>query len=566
MKTFFALFLFPLSLLIAEDSSSHMMVDNLSVLQNTFFSHYAPVQWKEASLGWKMDEEFLEAKKTVLEKPHTIKEFQNLLAKLFGAFQDYHTRIYFHSTARATLPFIVTEINEKYFVTWSNVDSIQKGDEIVLWNGKPPAVEAKTLVYGHQSETQKKLAASFLTLRQGALGFDMPQETLTLEVKQENSQETLQTVINWTIEEEQIPAPPITDLPKKAFKRVYKALKRGKTRLKAAKNPFFHRDFTWAPYRQTQATKPHFDDMRPQLVGNRTSFVPSLGEGLISSAEEDPIHAYLFQLPSQKKAGYLRIPSYMLDGEDFQAIKEWLRLFEAAADVLVIDQVNNPGGSLWSVYALLTHLSSDPIKVFKNRISLTQEEVAFSVWMLDQLNFEEINSDEEAQDMLGESMLGIPIDLNFAKSLQKFLKDSIEEWSLGNRLTKPLPLFGIEKIQPHSNVRFTKPILVLINELDFSCGDLFPAIMQDNKRAVLFGSKTAGAGGYVLQTSFPNLAGIDAFTYTGSLLERLDGSYIENVGVSPDISYVLTEDDVKTGAYQEYKSAVIEALEGLIKE
>ncbi len=52
---------------------------------------------------------------------------------------------------------------------------------------------------------------------------------------------------------------------------------------------------------------------------------------------------------------------------------------------------------------------------------------------------------------------------------------------------------------------------MLINEMDMSCADFMPAILQDNKRATLFGSRTAGAGGHVLSFNFPNIHGIADF-------------------------------------------------------
>ena len=100
---------------------------------------------------------------------------------------------------------------------------------------------------------------------------------------------------------------------------------------------------------------------------------------------------------------------------------------------------------------------------------------------------------------------------------------------------------------------------MLVNSLDFSCGDFFPAILQDNKRATILGTKTAGAGGYVLETSFLNLQGIAHFSYTGSIAFRLDGQPIENYGVTPDIVYNMTTYDLQNN-YGQYTRTIQEAL------
>ncbi|MDE2293130.1 MAG: hypothetical protein KGL53_13700, partial [Elusimicrobia bacterium] len=83
--------------------------------------------------------------------------------------------------------------------------------------------------------------------------------------------------------------------------------------------------------------------------------------------------------------------------------------------------------------------------------------------------------------------------------------------------------------------------------LDFSCGDFFPAILQDNKRATVFGVRTSGAGGAVKATQFPNQFGIAGLSYTWTIALRTSGQPIENKGVTPDVSYDLTAEDIANG-------------------
>jgi C-terminal processing protease CtpA/Prc len=107
-------------------------------------------------------------------------------------------------------------------------------------------------------------------------------------------------------------------------------------------------------------------------------------------------------------------------------------------------------------------------------------------------------------------------------------------------------LFGVDYIQPHPQYRYTKKLIVLTNELDFSAGDFFPAILQDSGRAIIMGSKTAGAGGYVLSNADRNRVGVMQYTYTGSHALRADGKPLEDNGVTPDVPYGVTPEDLKT--------------------
>ena len=107
------------------------------------------------------------------------------------------------------------------------------------------------------------------------------------------------------------------------------------------------------------------------------------------------------------------------------------------------------------------------------------------------------------------------------------------------------------------------PILLLVNELDFSCGDFFPSILQDNDRATIMGTRTAGAGGAVQGVEVPNLVGVGSMSFTTTIAERINQQPLENLGVTPDIEYQMTVEDMQNG-FQGYKEAVLEAVEAIL--
>lgn len=134
----------------------------------------------------------------------------------------------------------------------------------------------------------------------------------------------------------------------------------------------------------------------------------------------------------------------------------------------------------------------------------------------------------------------------------------LSEFQAGRRgPTNPVYLFGVSEVLPAKN-HYTKKIVVLINEKDFSAAEFLPAILQDNKKATLFGQRTAGAGGCVKRITPPgsDQFGIDYITITWTLAWRTNGQPIENIGVHPDVKYSVTADDLRFG-YAGYRQALL---------
>lgn len=297
-------------------------------------------------------------------------------------------------------------------------------------------------------------------------------------------------------------------------------------------------------------------------IGARSSFIPPLGRIIWRSSRDSIFDAYIFETISGKKIGYIRIPHYMGDEENLIEFGMRMNLFEMNTDAMVIDQINNPGGSLFYLYALASTLTNQPLSTPKHRIALTQEEVAVAFQMLPLL--EQVTDDDEARTLFGESIEGYPVDLQFALLTKDFCNFLVDQWNSGHLFSQPTHLFGFDQLDPHPYFRYSKPILLLVNALDFSGGDFFPTILQDNKRATIMGVRTSGAGGYVISVEYPNQTGIKNFIMTGSVAERINHKPIENLGVVPDIKYELSVADLQEN-YREYGNAIVSNVERLIK-
>lgn len=545
-----------------EIRKEHMLND-LDSIRNTFKVHYAPFEWKHQYANWDLETEIQAAKeKVVLADNPSVKDFQIILRDFFKSAKDYHTGVCFYSTEYAKLPFRVRGSEGKYYFTYIDrnrlspeVFPFKVGDELVYFGDKRTDEVIQELkkeeMGASPSKTDSALAELSLTTRTGFKGQVVPKGPITITVcpKNSNSMQSYQLIWDY--------------YPEKISNSFYQTKMSQRSHQKKAfgDNPLLKRNFTYPFYEKYMELAG--SECANDTMGSRKSFIPELGKVCWISEAETKYHAYLFENKEGKLIGYVRIPDFLgtdFDVEDFRTIIEF---FQEYSDALVVDQVNNPGGSMFHLYALISLLTDQPLYTPRHKMSITQEDVFTAVTESPML--ENVRSDEEAQELFGSKTFeGIPVTYQMAQFLLNFYRFIAEEWNAGRTLTQPFYVYGVDKINPHPKTQYTKPILIITNELNFSCGDFFPAIMQDNKRATIFGAKTAGAGGYVLAGKFPNLNGVAFFNYTGSIAERADLNPIENLGVTPDIPYEISKDDLQFG-YQDYADAINQAIKQIVK-
>ncbi len=549
------------------------MLGDLDHIKNTFLSNYAQAEWKMKYAGWDLEVEINAAKDKVRAAGAlTTKDFQVIVKEFFFTVKDYHATVQFHSTAAATLPFLIQSAGDRYFFSYIDQSQLPKdnpfpfaiGDELLLIDGV--AVDqvvkdfTKMEVGSNQPATDQGLAEIYLTTRLGALGHIVPEGTLTLGGRKMGTTEVTSYTVAWDCVPEKINNL-TTAFAKKMGIASHKAAKKGKK--KCGQHHFFQKRLIMPHYAALAASRE--DDVDPMdMLGSKKSFIPVLGNILWQNPSSSIFHAYLFELADGTPAGYVRIATYELENTE-KAVLEFadiIDLFESEAEVLVVDQVNNPGGLILYMYALASMLTDQPLTIPQHRQMLTQEDVYFALMEMD--FFAAVESDEDAKDLLGETLEGIPVTLEVVQSLLGHFRFMVDEWNNGQMFTKAGYLYGIGPLPPHPEVHYTKPILLLVNALDFSGGDFFPAIMQDNGRATIMGTRTAGAGGYVSKAMFPNLSGISDFCYTASIAERQDHRLIENAGVTPDIHYEASVADLQNN-YVEYGKKILQTLDTLVK-
>lgn len=548
---------------------------DLDIIKNAFQVSYAPAEWKMKYSGWELDAEIEKAKSRILSTPNlSIKEYQRIVRDFLNSTKDYHVRVLFYSTEKASLPFRVKGANGKYYLSHIDRNKLSaavfpfaEGDELLLFGGRPVHEvinEFKENEMGYANEsTDQALAEIYLTNRAGILGHVVPKGPITITVIPNGSSKSLSYQLIWNYKPEKVAAPPQSKTLKVAHSKSQKTLKTPKS---AKKQSLLQNDLIQklllAPQYEDILQLNNGDGLPSEFLGSKTSFIPVLGRIWWKSPETCPFEAYLFELNDRKIAGYIRIPSYIPEGlNDVSEFASIISILQERSDVLVIDQLDNPGGSAFYLYALASMLTEEPLITPKHRMTITQAEVYLAQKYIPL--FEAIQSDSDAQEVLGEDFEGIPVTHQMAQFFLNYFRFIVEEWNAGRQFTEPFYLYGIDHINPDPQVRYTKPILVLVNSMDFSGGDFFPAILQDNCRATILGTRTAGAGGFIRRLQFPNLHGIAEVRFTGSIAERADKNPIENLGVTPDIPYEISENDLQYN-YIEYTKKIKETLENLL--
>lgn len=568
-----------------------------------FAEQYAPIDWKKEKFSVDLKREYDKANAAILADPKiTTRGFQDLLTAFVAAMRDYHVSISYNSTERAKLPFLVAGAEGKHYLAYIDraklplkIFPFHIGDEIVAFDGKPTAEavnEIAARLGGNTSETDQRLAELFLTNRRRGRGdTNIPDGNAVLGIRGRDGK-LYKVRMPWDYVPELIPQ----DVPVRDSGLLEPQTLTESWEDDAAFQPkgpgieSWEKDILIAPKLAPDSLKSllgrafsnaiHpltklFADMRseaaanPFMMGAKKSYVPRLGTIVWETKDDDLFHAYIFKTPDGKKVGFVRIPDYDGGSKEVARFGEIMAKFQKETSALVIDQVSNPGGAIFYLYALASHLTDKPLLTPRHRIIIGESDAQWSADLLLKIvqaqkarAAKKASSEDEEED---DEWAGYPVTQKFMVLMVRFAQFILKELEAGRRFTAPTHLWGVDDIDPAPKAaeRYTKPILLLTNALDFSGGDFFPAILQDNKRATIMGVRTSGAGGAVKPYTLPNQFGIEELSATWTIAQRADGKPIENLGVTPDIAYDFTAKDLRTG-FAQYRLAVLKALGGLL--
>lgn len=534
----------------------------LNFVAEMFSQFYAPQDWKKSHVGWDLNAERAKAEQRILAAKN-LHEQRSALVQFIGSTADYHVSIGFHATERASLPFSVKTVEGKTLIVFIDRNQLstesfpfELGDELISMNRQPISqvrAELMAVEPANVASTDESLADLAVTSRRASRGFAVPNGTVTLGILRKGTNTPVTHQTQWVYTPESV------HQGTRPARVVNASLTDAKKKLKL---PMMTSPLAIELAANSKAENPFG-------IGMRKSFVTDFGNRIWETESSNTFDAYIFQNASGKLVGVVRIPSYYFDGKDaaetlkleLKAASDFagiIKHFEANTSSLIIDQLNNPGGSVFYLYNLASMLTTDSLFTPRHRVTLSADLTNSCQTLLNQTA--SIRSEQEASESLGEDFGSFPVSLTLVRMARSYCTFVIAEYQSGKRLSAPTYIWGADRVNPSRVANYTKPIVVLVNELDFSGGDFFPTILQDNKRAKIVGTRTSGAGGYVESIQFPSGLGISQIGMTGSIAERIDGNPIENLGVTPDVIVPFTLKDVQSGSYSEYREAVLKQV------
>ncbi|NDF14234.1 hypothetical protein EB061_02785, partial [bacterium] len=250
----------------------------------------------------------------------------------------------------------------------------------------------------------------------------------------------------------------------------------------------------------------------------------------------------------KKLVGYILIDTFSpaaAEDDVISEIKNTLSSMQAlGVRHLVIDTINNGGGSLTLGMKMAQLLSPDQIEMPKIQFRLSDS------W-LDQFETESLSGASDSE----------------REYSRRLLSELETQKKGGARLSIPYSggVLAPFAILENQDLEQGFKVVLLVNEMCASMCDIFAGILQDNKMATIVGSRTMGAGGNVVSHNQSPNAHLD-LRQTESLMVRKHPdadqgpSYIENFGITPEVE-IGTFDMAKN----KYQDAVSKAFELVLK-
>lgn len=506
--------------------TTEQRVADFRYLASLYAQRYAPYEWKRELLKYDLLD--LQPWLERVQKAKDDLDYYEIAVDYVASLNDGHAGYFLPSTFAASLGFTVDIYDGKVLIDSINRQRLpaeqypfEVGDELVSVDGST-AQElikrfAKYLVVGHQRATERSAAAAIVSRWQDSMprAHELGEEAKVVVRRAGGEQATYS--IPWrktgvpvtVLAPGRSPLPAARSQPSAPCAEEVPSYLRQLERLRTMKLP------------------------QPRAVLGQGALKPvfDLPEGFtlrLGAKTYDSFYSGTFEAGGLK-IGFLRIPDFDIL-RFVSTFEKEIAYFQENTDGLIIDLMRNPGGYVCLAESLLARLIP-----YKFRAVTLEARVLWSELL-------EAKSDLEQAQRSGAK----PETLKVLEFVAKEFEFAYRE---NKGCTRPIPVCGIyAERDPATDksgnpIAYTKPLMLLIDEISFSAAEVFAAVIQDSRRGPLFGMRTGGGGGSV--ADFP--AGIYAqgsANVTTSLVIRKEfvsvpgyptSPYIENVGVHPDV-------------------------------
>lgn len=506
-----------LNLAFAKGLTKDQKLLDFRYLVSYIKSSYGPLEYKTKKRIVNIDRLIIKFRRKVI-KTKTNGEFYYTIREFVSNFRDGHFAAIIPTTHRADLPFRTEWVDGRILVQVAaplpgNIQ-LSPGDEILKMNDEPIFSVLKKLkkyVGSGSKRTEMRWAAWLVAIRPGLM-LPVPSGNVKLTVKLISSGKVVNIQTKWKISGSYF------DENEDFFNKIAQLpTLQNSTDAVIDFNPIENLsiDAQLKPLGET------FAESNYMCSGTTRIAIPANATVIIKK----PFVAYYYPT-ARGNVGYLRIPHYSFPDSVFANYVYAINELEKQTVALVIDQDHNCGGSVNFLGKMMGLFIDRPVEnaLFK---LVANKSMYISL--------------KKSLDGSNPNIIGFSI-------WKHFLTEVKQAWLAGEYLT---PKISLQKIYPNAITRYTKPIVVLTDELSGSGGDAFPALMQGYKRAKIIGTRTSGLGGSV--ASIPSLPFSQIqIKLTQSLFYHPNGKEIENNGVTPDIPYTISTKDFLDG-YLNYR-------------
>lgn len=536
-------------------------IADLEGLASIYAKNYAPYDWKKAAYDFDLFD--LRPWVERVKETRDDYEFFDVLMEYVASLRDGHTTMLVPSSFSATLGLTVDVYDGKVLI-----DSINRfylpqerfpfviGDELVSvdsvgveeWIGRL----RKYYPAGNERTSRRSAASAIAVRNQSRIPWVNKLGESAEVVVRLASGELATYTLKWQKSGNPIDfAGPVPDLIRGRGLREAPAEARGEDDVLAP----------WQkPLEKLMEASAAREDWTALGVGEQAPIfgLPAGFEQRLGRSASDVFYSGRFSAEGLR-IGFIRIPSYSpavttsLALANFEREVQWM---QENTDGLVIDDTRNPGGSVSYVEELCRRLIPQTFRSIGFEVRAT---LAF------------VDPFQQSAQLAKQTNQPEWI----VQGLEERAKVVAEAYRQNRGKTPPVsltnPWMDLEPARSASGqvVAYTKPMMVLVDEFSSSGGDMFPATLADAKRVLVFGYRTNGLGGSVVNWT-------DGLNYsefgtrvTVTLMVRKEtvkspdlpeAPLVENIGVRPDVEYdYMTRENLMTRG-QAYVAAFTRAM------